>query len=109
MIKLTVYEHLFDRIGLNDGPIRQLLEERDAIGREKHRKNLYPFDGKDFKQELIEELGDALIYCEGLIMQAEIEGNDYSIWSEIFSQIFDLISAHVGFSAYERYKKAHKT
>ena len=45
------------------------MHERDRVGKERYRTPLQIENGRDFGQDLYEELLDATVYCKGL-MQA---------------------------------------
>jgi len=54
--------------------ISKRMTDRDEYGLIKYGTRLQPFNGRNFKQDAISELLDALVYIEGMIYEEEERG-----------------------------------
>ena len=79
--------------------VKFLIGERRKFGIEKYGTELMSHNGRNMKKDLLEELIDALVYCEGVIIE---EGKDYLLSNS--AKILETMVEHL----YERINNENK-
>jgi len=70
--------------------VKHLIKERRKFGIKKYGTELMSHNGRDMKKDLLEEILDALVYCEGVIIE---EGADYLLSNS--SKILEVLVEHL--------------
>lgn len=69
----------------------ELIQARDAFGRVKYGQGLMTNDGRDNQEDIIQEIGDAFVYCYKAHLRGEITSHNHTVLTNHLRMLIQLL------------------